>query len=638
MSADHDHDQSWAICGCAHCIAQGEDASSGWNRSYTIPDPPKIPNPPGSTVTATSAAEAGYTGPRFHTLLRGDDWNDPEVGIPAVVPYTFATRAMSKYSMGSGDPVEQGFEATSGEPLDASQRASIRQALSMYEQVSGLTFVEVSDSDNWNFDGIRFLMESVDLVVTGSSVMDILGLAAPVAGQEYGFNVVFNRLHYADASMARGTDGFYTMMHEIGHAVGLKHPFEGSITLSEKDDKGTNTVMSYKTNGNYDHLGPYDIAAVQHIYGGPEAKATAPIRWAQGPNGSLATIGNDHANVITGISVGDSVYAYGGDDLISTGDGDDRVAPGAGADAVFGGTGVDTLLTGALRWQATIDLGVGADKSVQGTVKLADGMDSFYSVENIGFVDGTLAISNNTATAQVYRLYGAALDRTPDAVGLGHWADAMQNGSVGRSAIASLFANSAEFLLNYGSLGDAGFVSQLYENVLNRPADAAGLRYWTSAMQAGHSRGDVLLGFSESAEYQKTTAGAFAKGVWAVNPEALDVVRAYVGVLDRRPDAGGLMNWTGAREAGMSQFDLVDRLVNSTEFQERFGGLSNRDFVEQMYRTALDRPADPDGAANWTYVLDAGLDNRTGVALGFASSVEMGVKVTPWVATGIWYA
>ena len=38
----------------------------------------------------------------------------------------------------------------------------------------------------------------------------------------------------------------------------------------------------------------------------------------------------------------------------------------------------------------------------------------------------------------------------------------------------------------------------LYQNVLGRAPDAAGLNFWTGAMRAGQSRADVLLGFSES--------------------------------------------------------------------------------------------------------------------------------------------
>ena len=148
-------------------------------------------------------------------------------------------------------------------------------------------------------------------------------------------------------------------------------------------------------------------------------------------------------------------------------------------------------------------------------------------------------------------------------------------------------------------------------------------------------RAGALLGFSESAEHKQRTAAAYHNGLWAPDPEAVDVLRAYAAVLDRLPDAAGLASWTAAREAGLGQADMVVRFIASAEFQGRFGGLSNRDFVEQLYRTALDRPADPDGVAAWTQVLDDGVDSRAGVVLGFAGSAEMTAKLTPLVADGI---
>ncbi len=77
------------------------------------------------------------------------------------------------------------------------------------------------------------------------------------------------------------------------------------------------------------------------------------------------------------------------------------------------------------------------------------------------------------------------------------------------------------------------------------------------------------------------------------------MLRAYLGVLDRLPDAGGLAGWTAARASGLSRFDLVGRFVASPEFQRRFGALPNRGFVDLLHRASLDRPADADGLAHW---------------------------------------
>ena len=652
MSADQDY--TVFRCVCAHCMGQQAEGFAAEGRypipngpgiptaptiptgpgiptSPKIPDPPTIPSPPTTPTTSSNPAAAadtgGYTGPRFHTLLRGDDWNGTAVGVPTLVLYSFATRSMSNYAT-VVSPGQAGFTPGSSEPLDASQRASIREALTLWEQTSGLFFVEVPDQPELDFNGIRFAMENLD----SYNDPGLLGFAMSDGGA-YGFSIQLAMKHYANDPLQPGTDAFYTVMHEVGHAIGLKHPFDGSPNLSAAEDNGNNTVMSYTPAGNHTHLGPYDIDAVQHIYGTQAAEEAAPVRWAHGPGGSLISVGNDAANAITGLFIRDAVHGGGGDDLIHTFGGDDEITPGAGNDAVFGGAGTDTLVTGVLRLQAEVAIGPG-----QGTVTLPDGTDSFYQVETIRFLDGDLVLGTGGAAAQVYRLYGAALGREPDAIGLGHWTSGLQSGATSLSGAATGFMRSAEFGISYASQTNAGFVSLLYANVLGRAPDEAGLQFWTDTMRAGQSRAEVLLSFSESAEHQQKTAGAFAKGLWTVNPEAVDVLRAYMAVLDRLPDTGGLANWTAARDAGLSQPELIARLVASPEFQQRFGGLSNRDFVEQLYRTALDRPADAGELAVWTHVLDAGVDDRAGVALGFAGSTEMAVKLTPLVAEGVLFA
>jgi hypothetical protein len=118
----------------------------------------------------------------------------------------------------------------------------------------------------------------------------------------------------------------------------------------------------------------------------------------------------------------------------------------------------------------------------------------------------------------------------------------------------------------------------------------------------------------------------------------VDVLRAYETALDRLPDAGGLANWTAARNGGLAEAEMVDAFLRSPEFQGRFGGLSSADFVARMYLTALDRPADAAGHADWTSKLDSGAMTRRDVVMGFAHSEEMTQKLLPLVADGIAFA
>jgi hypothetical protein len=65
---------------------------------------------------------------------------------------------------------------------------------------------------------------------------------------------------------------------------------------------------------------------------------------------------------------------------------------------------------------------------------------------------------------------------------------------------ADAFVASPEFQLTYGSLNDTQYVALLYENVLGREPDPAGLSNWTGQLGSGATRGQVLIGFSESQE------------------------------------------------------------------------------------------------------------------------------------------
>ena len=77
----------------------------------------------------------------------------------------------------------------------------------------------------------------------------------------------------SDADMTSGGYGpgtywYETLLHELGHALGLVHPHEG-ISLSNSLDKTSVTLMSYNSEGGpYSYFQPLDVQALHFIYGG----------------------------------------------------------------------------------------------------------------------------------------------------------------------------------------------------------------------------------------------------------------------------------------------------------------------------------------------------------------------------------
>ena len=85
------------------------------------------------------------------------------------------------------------------------------------------------------------------------------------------------------------------------------------------------------------------------------------------------------------------------------------------------------------------------------------------------------------------------------------WKDALEGGRAALSQVADSLTESQEFRSQYGSLESRQFADALYRNTLDRPADGAGLDYWTAQLDAGVARSAVVLAFSERAEHVALT-------------------------------------------------------------------------------------------------------------------------------------
>jgi hypothetical protein len=165
----------------------------------------------------------------------------------------------------------------------------------------------------------------------------------------------------------------------------------------------------------------------------------------------------------------------------------------------------------------------------------------------------------DTNVRQAIRLYRAYFLRNPDHAGLEFWVQKRRAGwSLQR--ISNDFAASAEFKNRYGSLSSAQFVDLVYRNVLGRSPDGAGRSYWESRLGAGLTRGQLMIGFSESPEHQTRTG------------PGVTVVALYDGMI-RRTIPQGTVDYLEPRlRTGVTDTSGVARFfLDKPEYHARFG-------------------------------------------------------------------
>lgn len=175
---------------------------------------------------------------------------------------------------------ETGYGASTGdgEPwsltldiLSYSDKAYFSEALSKWSAVANLNFVLVDDTAT-SVGDIRAGYSSIS---PGAQAHAYYPRPSASAGDVW-FNVNGTS---ASSYWIEGSNENFTIIHELGHALGLKHPFEaGDINaiLSTATDTQSYTVMSYSVQAggentafSFNPTTPMilDIQAIQYIYG-----------------------------------------------------------------------------------------------------------------------------------------------------------------------------------------------------------------------------------------------------------------------------------------------------------------------------------------------------------------------------------
>ncbi|WP_300534890.1 DUF4214 domain-containing protein [uncultured Mameliella sp.] len=282
------------------------------------------------------------------------------------------------------------------------------------------------------------------------------------------------------------------------------------------------------------------------------------------------------------------IYGTSNDDLLTGTSGNEIISGGAGRDILLGHGGQDTLI--------------------------GDEGDDLLIAEGRG-------LYGTEFSEQVYRIYNAVFGREPDVNGHQYWVQQLASSAMTHAEVSGHFMSSPEFQQTYGTTTDAEFVTLLYQNVLSRAPDPAGMASWLASLDGGMSRQMVVRHFAESPENKASTQVAQAEfdGRWDAASWSDDLFRLYQAMLGTEPDPAQFQDWMQALTEGATIEDVVAGLMALPVYQSGLGATSDDQFVTRLYRNLLDRS--PNGAelASWTAALDGGLD-RSAVILDLIDS------------------
>lgn len=337
----------------------------------------------------------------------------------------------------------------------------------------------------------------------------------------------------------------------------------------------------------------------------------------QGGNGNdtLTVLGNSNTR-LDGGDGNDILTTGGGSDVVIGGSGHNNINTGAGNDTVIIGAGNDEINTGEGRDQIQVQ-GSKADYVVQvsgDTLSLsgsgaAEGKTAnIQNAEFLTFNDGhTLAIVDTVEEATALQLYQGLLGRDSDNGGAEFFTSLIENGT-SLDAVANTFLNSEEYAANSA----AQTVQSLYSSLLGHSADQAGEEFWSNAIQAGASSGDIAALISGSFEAQTS----------APTDEAY-INALYQSALGHDAEEAGSDFWTNALASSASRAEVANSIFASPDALAK----ANSDFVESLYQNALGRASDEAGKAYWTETLEHGA-NEASIAIAIVGSPEAQDHIT----------
>jgi hypothetical protein len=329
-------------------------------------------------------------------------------------------------------------------PFNDAQKQNAIDALKYIETVTALSFVLTNEALKSNT-----LLFALNTQEEDSYAYAYLPEIHPLGSD------IYMAIHPTNETMSVGTEGALTLIHEIGHALGLKHPHEEAEGLGEvsvlpvDEDSVANTVMSYEesTVENFKfEFGHLDIAALHYIYGpNPNARASDDIYEISSTQtnfiwdgagidtidaskleagvtlhldpGYHDFVGESAASIVTApgqitVNFGttiENVIGSAFDDALFGNAQANAITGNGGSDTIDGGDGTDIAIYSESLSAITLSSSK-EDGSVTWEITLANGdKDTLVNVERLSFNDTRVALDLGGHAGSTAKLLGAFL-------------------------------------------------------------------------------------------------------------------------------------------------------------------------------------------------------------------------------------